>query len=61
MDHLEALNPLNVLRRGYSIARWTPSMEILRDARRVKKGDMVDVRLHRGRLVCKVEKTRGDS
>lgn len=61
MDRLEALNPLNILRRGYSITRWIPSMEILRDARRVKKGDMVDVRLHRGRLVCAVEKTKVDS
>ena len=60
MDRLEAMSPLNILRRGYSIVRRIPSMEILRDSRSVKRGDMVDVKLHQGQLICSVEKTKAD-
>jgi exodeoxyribonuclease VII large subunit len=57
VDRLEAMSPLNILRRGYSITRRIPSMEILRDSRAVGRGDRVDVRLHQGQLICTVEKT----
>ncbi len=58
IDRLEAMSPLNILRRGYSIVRRVPLMEIVRDSRHVKRGDRVDVKLHQGRLVCNVEKTK---
>ncbi len=61
MDRLDGMSPLNILRRGYSIVHRIPSMEIVRDSRTVEKGDKVDVRLHLGHLICKVEKTKGDS
>ncbi len=61
VDRLEAMSPLNILRRGYSIIRRIPSMEIVRDARTVEKGERVDVKLDRGQLICRVEKTEANS
>jgi exodeoxyribonuclease VII large subunit len=53
---LDSLSPLSILQRGYSITRKLPSLQILRDASHVKEGEKVEVKLHRGTLVCEVEK-----
>jgi exodeoxyribonuclease VII large subunit len=60
MDRLQAMSPLNILRRGYSIVRKIPSMDIVRDAGSVKPQDRVDVRLDQGELICRVEETKLD-
>jgi exodeoxyribonuclease VII large subunit len=51
---LAAVSPLNVLSRGYSVTR-TDGGAVLRDAAQVRPGDRVLTRLHRGRLVSRVE------
>lgn len=50
---LDALSPLKVLGRGYSIAR-IESGEILKDASRLKLGDTLTVRPEQGEAVCQV-------
>ncbi len=52
---LDALSPLEVLGRGYSLA-WSPQGKLLRRAEDVAVGDEVRLDLHRGRLRCTVRK-----
>jgi exodeoxyribonuclease VII large subunit len=52
---LQALSPLAVLGRGYAICYDAAGGVILKDARAVRAGDGVRVRLNRGRLVCDVK------
>ena len=53
--NLNALSPLSVLDRGYSIA--THSGKAVKSSREVKKGDVVQVRLSQGKLDCTVDET----
>jgi exodeoxyribonuclease VII large subunit len=52
---LDSLSPLAVLARGYSITRAKEG-EPLTDARQTKVGQIVQTRLARGELICRVEK-----
>jgi exodeoxyribonuclease VII large subunit len=56
---LDALSPLAVLRRGYSVAE-DQSGVILRDARRVRAGEVVRLRLAEGALRCRVEEVENN-
>ena len=51
---LDALSPLAVLQRGYALVRDGEG-RLLRDARAVKRGDAVHLRLASGALLCRVE------
>jgi exodeoxyribonuclease VII large subunit len=53
MASLDALSPLSVLNRGFSITE-NERGEILRDAANVKTGDEVKIRLAKGRIEAKV-------
>ncbi len=57
MGQLDSLSPLSILQRGYSITQKIPSLEILRDAKEVKEGDQVRVKLFKGALACGVERS----
>lgn len=53
---LEAVSPLNVLGRGYSVTCDVQSEKIIRDAKDVSTGDEIVTWLGQGKLVSRVEK-----
>lgn len=56
MASLDALSPLSVLRRGFSISE-NENGEILRDTEKVKTGETVKIRLAKGKIEARVLKT----
>jgi exodeoxyribonuclease VII large subunit len=56
---LDAMSPLKVLERGYAIAQDAHG-GIVREANRVSIGEAVHVRLWKGGLDCRVEKTENE-
>lgn len=56
---LEALSPMGVLDRGYSITRTLPEKTVLMDSTGIEINKTVEVILARGRLYCQVKKING--
>jgi len=54
---LEALNPLSILSRGYSVTRTIPDAAVVKDSRWVALDQELEVLLARGRLLCRVKGT----
>jgi exodeoxyribonuclease VII large subunit len=52
---LEALSPLAVLGRGYSIAHKLPEERIVKDAATLNVGDRLRITFASGKAVCRVE------
>ncbi|MEE4605412.1 MAG: exodeoxyribonuclease VII large subunit [Desulfobacteraceae bacterium] len=52
---LAALNPLNVLRRGYSIVRSLPKKQVVKTSKSVTINQQVEIQLSAGNLLCRVE------
>jgi exodeoxyribonuclease VII large subunit len=61
MGALKALDPLAVLKRGYSICRKLPENLVVTDAEMLNKGDKVNLTFHRGYAFSRVEKAEVDS
>jgi exodeoxyribonuclease VII large subunit len=55
MTALDALSPLAILTRGYSVLQTVPSGRVVRRASEIKVGDMLQARLSEGRLLCLVK------
>jgi exodeoxyribonuclease VII large subunit len=55
---LDALSPLNVLARGYSLTR-TEDGGVVRDPEQVRPGDRIFIHVQRGRIVGRVEECHG--
>jgi exodeoxyribonuclease VII large subunit len=54
-DHLNALSPLAVLERGYSITRKLPEEIVVKDAATLAAGDFVRITFAAGNARCRVE------
>ncbi len=52
---LDALDPLSVLNRGYSICRPASGGNAITDGRNVAKGDLLEVRFRRGSVLARAE------
>ncbi|MGH7381993.1 MAG: exodeoxyribonuclease VII large subunit [Candidatus Methylomirabilales bacterium] len=55
---LDSLSPLAILARGYSVCRRLPDLSILTRAASAAEGERVEVLLHQGGLICRVEEQR---
>ncbi len=53
---LDALSPLKILSRGYSVTRTVPGSKVVKDYRHVSPGSRVSINLHKGSLICLVER-----
>ncbi|MDD3627883.1 MAG: exodeoxyribonuclease VII large subunit, partial [bacterium] len=53
---LDVLSPLSILKRGYSISKKYPAMNIIRSVKDVSEGDEIQVKLKDGDLDCSVKK-----
>ncbi|OUM96862.1 MAG: exodeoxyribonuclease VII large subunit [Thermobacillus sp. ZCTH02-B1] len=60
MSRLDALSPLKVMMRGYSLVYDEREERLIRSIRDVQPGDMVKVRLLDGRLDCHIWSMRGE-
>ncbi len=56
---LQTLSPLAVLERGYSIARLLPSGKVIRRTSDLRLTSRVNVRVHRGEFIARVEEIDG--
>jgi exodeoxyribonuclease VII large subunit len=54
---LDALSPLKVLDRGYSITYKLPSMNTVKDSKELKRGDKVLITFNSGKARCSVTET----
>lgn len=55
IEKLDALSPLKVLSRGYSLSMKYPDGAIIKDAARLNPGEMVKTVLDKGSFISKVE------
>ena len=53
---LNSLSPLAILERGYSITTSIHSGQVIKTKNQVKAGDLLNIKLHKGQLVCVVKK-----
>lgn len=59
ITRLEALNPLSILKRGYSICIDAETDKVVKQTEDVEKGDSVVILLSDGSLLCNVEDCEG--
>jgi exodeoxyribonuclease VII large subunit len=55
---LDALSPLAILERGYSVTRALPGYALVKDVQQVSVGQNVEVTVSRGAMICRIERKR---
>ncbi|MGA8941747.1 MAG: exodeoxyribonuclease VII large subunit [Thermoactinomyces sp.] len=58
---LDALSPLKVMKRGYSLVYRFDNNQLVKSTRQIKAGDLIRVRLADGQLKCQVWKSEGEN
>ncbi|MFH0771552.1 MAG: exodeoxyribonuclease VII large subunit [Candidatus Omnitrophota bacterium] len=58
---LDALSPLAILGRGYSVTLRFPERTVIKDAADLKQGDVIETRLSKGRLLSEVKEALKES
>ncbi|MBN1594711.1 exodeoxyribonuclease VII large subunit [candidate division FCPU426 bacterium] len=58
---MEALSPLRVMGRGYSLVYKLPQGALVRDAGRLAGGDRIKIRFYHGETLCRVESSKKKS
>ncbi len=58
LGKLEALSPLAVLKRGYSITLTAKDGKIVKDASNLAKSDVIKTKLAKGEVISKVEEVK---
>lgn len=58
MGKLNALSPLSIMERGYSLCYKLPQFNLIKDARKLEIKDEVEVRLLKGKFQARVEKIK---
>ncbi len=53
--HLEAVSPLSILSRGYSLVRRLPDQKLITEARELKIGDQIEILFRQGKTKARVE------
>ncbi|MBI3466157.1 MAG: hypothetical protein HY000_24350, partial [Planctomycetes bacterium] len=56
---LDALSPLLVLARGYSLTQRLPDGRLIRDASELQVGDQIATRFAAGRAISRIEEVSG--
>lgn len=54
---MDALSPLKVLARGWSLVRVLPDKTVLKDSSQVRPGSRIEITLRRGLVECTVDRT----
>ena len=54
MRHLDALSPLRIMSRGYSLVYDEAEQKLVKSIEDVQLGDLVNVRVSDGQLQCQV-------
>jgi exodeoxyribonuclease VII large subunit len=57
---LNALSPLAILARGYSVTRALPGYALVKDVQKVNIGGHVEVTVSKGAMICRIERKRQD-
>ncbi|MCG2712175.1 MAG: exodeoxyribonuclease VII large subunit [Candidatus Omnitrophica bacterium] len=52
------LNPLAILSRGYSITYLTPERKVVKNTQGLKKGDIIETKLHKGVIISQIKETK---
>ena len=56
LNSLKLLNPVNIMEKGYSLVKIDD--KIIKDTKDVKKGDALDIKLHKGEIIAEVKEIK---